>query len=148
MSEITEMDREFYEYLENIEITEENLLKRILDIFIFYSSNICPEKIQDIFVTDYISEESREYENLWFFSENYAMESKRFISEDYFDIAKIREISVIDITKTEYDYIKPNDKSKLNLFCDTETVNFQMRASKENCNHLKNIIKKYFIERL
>lgn len=143
-----EMDEKFYKYMDNIGITEVKLRKRIYDIFRFYTDNLCPETIQDVFVTDYMTEGLREYENLWFFSENYAMEALKFISQDNFDITPMREISTMKITKTEYDFIKSNDKSKLDLFCETEDVYYQMRASKENCDYLKNIIQKYFVEML
>ncbi len=148
MSEVTDMDHNFYKYLRRIGIVEKNLQERISQIFLFYANYLCPETIQDIFVTDYMSEESREYENLWLFSKNYAMEAKRFISEDNFDISPITNIKRIEINKTKYDFIEANDSSRLNLYCDLESAFLQMRASKENCDYLKVIIDKYLKSRL
>ena len=148
MTEIGEMKKEFIEYLNNIEITEENLHERIANIFLFYTNNLCPEPIQDIFVTDYMTEELREYENLWFFSENYVMEAKKFISEDNFDITPLREINRIEIQKTDYDFIKSNVRSRCILFCDSASMIVEMKASKENCDYLKIINSKYFVTKL
>jgi hypothetical protein len=131
MSENVNINEKFIKYLNNIEITEENLQKRILDIFEFYKNHLCPEPIQDIFVTDYITEELREYENLWFFSENYAMEAKKFISEDDFDITLLRKINRIEIQKTNYDFRQANLKSRLILFSDSASMFVEMKASKK-----------------
>jgi hypothetical protein len=148
MEEITKMDKDFSNYLNDIEITETNLQERIYNIFIFYANDLCPEDIKDIFVTDYISEELREYENLWFFSENFAMEAKNFISEDDFDITYFSKINGLEIKKKNYNFKNSNISSRLNLFCDTESEIYQMKASKNNCDYLKKIIKNYFLPRL
>ncbi|MEA1992572.1 MAG: hypothetical protein U9N58_10345, partial [Thermodesulfobacteriota bacterium] len=65
------MKKEFIDYLESIGIKGGVLLDRIESIYEFYSE-MCPDDIVDIFVTDYIdSDGKREYENLWFFSDRY-----------------------------------------------------------------------------
>ncbi len=58
------MKDEFLEYLESIGMTK-TLCKRVETIYAFYTE-ICPDEITDIFITDYIKEDgTREYQNLW-----------------------------------------------------------------------------------
>lgn len=147
MSEITDMEKNFYKYLDEIEITQKNVINKVKDTFLFYSNHLCPETIQDIFITDYI-EDSREYENLWFFSENYAMEAKNFISEDNFDISSFEHVRNLQIIKKDYDFENWNEESRIDLICDADNLFFEMRASKQNCDYLKDILDKYFIKRI
>ena len=62
------------EYLDGIGITT-NVLKERVKLVYSVASQMCPEEIEDIFVTDYIKEDgTREYESLWFFSDKYCLE--------------------------------------------------------------------------
>jgi hypothetical protein len=143
------MKEEFKKYLESIGITE-TLYKRVETIYEFYR-NICPDEITDIFVTEYIKEDrTREYENLWFFSKKYAMEAKLFIEEDNFDITPIQNrIHHWRIQKQDYDFKKATEKSRIHLTFSIDLgVYAEFKASKENCDHLKDIIFKYVIPNL
>jgi len=143
------MKEEFIKYLESIGLTE-TLCKRIETIYEFYK-DVCPDEIADIFVTDYITEDgSREYENLWFFSEKYAMEAKQFITKDDFDITPIKNrIHYCRIQKWDYDFKKATEKSRLYLRCDQDTgMSCEFKASKENCDYLKDIILNYILPNL
>ena len=138
------MKKEFIEYLKSIGITTA-LRERIETIYEYYKE-ICSDEITDIFITEYIKEdESREYENLWFFSDKYFMEAKQFITKDDFDIASI-EKSIIywKIEKKDYDFKKATEKSRLFLSAVlNNVVDGDFKASKENCDYLKEIILKY-----
>lgn len=143
------MKREFVEYLESIGITK-TFRERIETIYEFYK-NICPDEIEDIFVTEYInSDGSREYENLWFFSEKYVMEAKRFITEDNFDITPIhKRIHFLTIKEQDYDFRKATKKSRLYLqFALDTTAEGEFKASKENCDYLREIFLKYILPNL
>ncbi len=60
------MKKGFANYLKTIEGTK-SLIDRVRVIYEFYKK-LCPEDIEDIFVTDYLTEDkTRNYENLWFF---------------------------------------------------------------------------------
>ncbi len=138
------MKEEFITYLESIGITKA-LHKKIETIHEFYQE-ICPDEITDIFVTDYIKEDrSREYEDLWFFSEKYCMEAKLFITKDYFDITPIQKmVDYWTIQKQDYDFKKATEESRLYLKFNLASGRYgEFKAAKENCDYLRDIILKY-----
>lgn len=140
------MKKEFTDYLELISIKGGALLERIESIYEFYLE-MCPDEIVDIFVTDYIdSEGKREYENLCFFSDGYIMEAKGFaMGKDDFDITPIKDrVKYYEIQKQDYDFKEATEKSRLALHfvLDTE-VHGKFKASKENCDALRDIILKH-----
>ena len=140
----------FIRYLESIGITEA-LRKRIETIYGFYRE-ICPDEIKDIFVTDYINGDgSRKYENLWFFSEKCGMEATQFTIKDSFDIVPVlKRVWHWRIEKQDYDFKKATEKSRLYLSFDIGSYAFggELKASKENCDHLRDIILKYVVPNL
>jgi len=143
------MKEEFSQYLRRIGITE-TFLGRIGTIYEFYDE-ICPDEITGIFVTDYIAEEGlREYENLWFFSQDYCMEAKRFTAEDDFDITPIQNrIRYYRVRKQDYDFKEAGDESRLHLFFGVPPdVTGDLKASRENCDYLRDIILKYIAPNL
>jgi len=137
---------EMGEYLVTIEMPE-IFRKKIFKIYEFYRE-MCPEKIKSIFVTDYLNKDgTRLFENLWFFSETYCMEAKHFTTKEDFDITPIKNrIGYWQIIKEEYDFKKATEKSKLNLHCRLDTslvIGLYFKASKKNCDYLKEIILKH-----
>jgi hypothetical protein len=140
------MKKEFKKYLESIGITK-TFCKRIETIYEF-CTKICPDKITGIFVTEYIKEDgSREYENLWFFSPKYSMEAKTFTTKDDFDMTPIQKrIYYWTIQKRDYDFKKATEKSRLYLHFELDTGGMgDLKASKENCDYLKDVILKYVV---
>ncbi len=138
------MKEEFRTYLEIIGLSEP-LRKRVESILEYYKE-ICPEEITAIIVTDYIQEDgSRVYENLWFFSNSFIMESKQFISNDDFDITSLKNrIEYWQIQKSNYDFKKASETSRLYLKINIDTgVSGSFKTSKENCDYLKDIIHRY-----
>lgn len=143
------MKEEFTGYLKSIGITE-TFRKRIETIYEFYG-NICPDEIGGIFVTDYIKEDgSREYQNLWFFSPKYCMEAKLFITTDDFDITPIQKrVYYWTVEKKNYDFKKATEKSRLHLKITLDAgIKGDLKASKGNCDHLRNIILRYIAPNL
>ena len=143
------MKEGFTKYLGSIGITK-TFGERIETIQEFYRE-ICPDEITDIFVTDYIKEDgAREYENLWFFSERYCMEAKQFLTKDNFDITPIQSrICYWSIQKQDYDFEKATEKSRLNVEIGMDTeIRGSLKASKENCDYLRDIIFKYVVPNL
>ncbi len=137
------------EYLVTLEMPE-IFRKRVFMIYEFYRET-CSEEITDVFVSEYLNQDgTRKYENLWFFSETYCMEAKQFITKEDFDITPIKEkTSYIRIKKENYDFKKATEKSKLHLELGfTNEVRGNSKASKENCDYLKEIILKHFIPNL
>ena len=140
------MKKEFIKYLESIDVTKAHR-KRVETIYKFYQE-IYPDEITGIFITDYIKEDgSREYENLWFFSEKCCMEAKQFLPKDDFDITPIKKrVFYWTIQKQDYDFKKATKKSRLYLKLGLGTgIGGDFKAAKENCDHLKEIILKYVV---
>ena len=142
------MKKEFVNYLGTLGISE-NLRQRIETIYEFYES-VCPDEIKDIFVTDYWKNDgSREYEHLWFFSEKFAMEAKRFVTEDDFDLAVIKnQISHWAVKKNDYDFKMATERSRLYLAIRFGSLTCGLKASSGNCDHLDRIFRKYVISNL
>ncbi|AAM05291.1 hypothetical protein [Methanosarcina acetivorans] len=143
------MNREFTDYLHNIGATgpiidkAENAYKNC--------ENICPEEIKGIFVSEYTEENgNRMYENLWFFSERYCMESKNFTQRDNIDITPYNKIiKRLFIEKKDYEFTEANAQSRAILhFVLHMGIDGTIKASGENCDHLLNIVKSYFIPNL
>jgi len=139
------MKEKFSEYLKSIGITEA-ILKRIEKIYNFYN-DIRPNEIEDIFITDYLDENgSRNYENIWFFSSKHCMEAKLFITKDNFDMDSIKNITYWVIEKENYDFKKATERSRISLtFQLSWNRSGKLKASKENCDYLKEIFLKYVL---
>jgi hypothetical protein len=140
------MNKDFKVYLKNIGMTD-ILIKRVEDIYNFYQV-VSPDELTDIFVTDFIKEDgSREFENLWLFTKSYMMEAKGFISHDDFDMTLMRkQITYWSVEKQDYDFQKSTDKSRLHILIRlTFPLAGDLKASKENCDYLKNIFHKFVL---
>jgi len=135
----------FIPYLREVDITSRTLLKRIEFIYIL-CSDMCLDEIEDIFVDDYIKEDgTREYEGLWFFSNVYCLEAKKFLTTIDLDITPIKKrINYWTVTAQDFDFKKASEKSRLNLrFKLIQDIRGELKASKGNCNSLQAIINKY-----
>jgi len=138
------MKEEFIKYLEDVGLTGP-IRERAKTIYEFYRE-ICPDEITGIFITDYMKEDGeRVYENLWIFSEKYCMEAKQFITTDDFDITPIKNrIIYWVLKKQDYDFKKATEKSRvyLEFRMDTE-ISGELKASKKNCDYLRDTILEY-----
>jgi hypothetical protein len=144
------MKKQFSDYITAIGLTE-SLVKRVETIYDFYA-NLLKIDIEDIFVTDFIDKEGvRHYQNLWFFSKNYWMEAKGFVSSDNFDSMNIVSVIVYwVIEKTEYDFVKATEKSRLSINVHPsvfELPSTDFKASRENCDFLRDLFLKHIISR-
>lgn len=138
------MKEKFDTYIEIIGIKGE-LIDRIKTICEQYKE-ISTEEITDIFITDYINEDgSREYENLWLFSDDCCMEANNFITEDSFDCSVLKNrITRWEVNKQNYDFRDTSEKSRLNINFNMENdISGTLKASRENCNVLKDIFLTY-----
>jgi len=143
------MKDKFVNYLQSIGMTKISI-ERVEIIQTFYK-DICPDEITDIYVSEYLKEDgSREYENLWLFSKRYCMEAKLFLTKDDFDTTPImKRIEYLKVEKQDYDFNKAIDKSRMYLNFQLDTrINGNLKASRENCDHLKSIIIKFVIPNL
>jgi len=148
------MKKEFDEYLKIIGL-EKPLIDKVEQIYNFYEPlfKFHGEKIDDIFVSEYLKDDGeRVYENLWFFSKYLSAEAKNFISnrDDFDMITQNRNVLYYEIYKEEYDFKNYSDKSLFKLEAKYGFYNRmgELKASKENCDYLKNIFFKYFASNL
>jgi len=142
------MQPAFKEYLKSIGIGD-TIAKRVEEIYEFYEHVLeqTGDEIKDIFITDYIEKDTtRTYQNLWFFSNKYLMEAKLFINNDDFDFFSVKGgLAYIDIKKKDYDFKNANDNSRLSVEYAVNISGGQLKASKENCDKLRDIVLTYFI---
>lgn len=148
MKDNKELNEKFIKYSGDIELSTV-YCNRVEEIYNFYKE-ICPETIQDIFITEYINEDqSREYENLWFFSENYIMEAKKFISQDNFDMTVFSNIIRWEMQKKDYNFNKAVIQSRINAkFEDSNSIPSYFKASGENCDYFKEMFMKYILPKI
>ncbi len=141
------MKDDFNHYLKGVGITE-LFLERTKNLIELLSSLI-NEEIMDIFISEYIDGEGkRNYDDILFFTKSRIIEARHFLTKDdyFFNCILTCPVSGFVIIPTEYDFVKATDKSKLNVnvYFRTELI-INMKASRENCDYLKEILKKYFL---
>lgn len=147
--EMTIMNEKFKEYLHSIDATDPIIVK-VESVYNDYLK-VCPDEITGIFVSEYVEDSGeRIYENLWFFSERYCIESKNFTQGNNIDIAPLKkEVHRIFLDKKDYDLNNANVQSRMVLhFALSFGISGTIKASKENCDYLRDIIKKYIIPNL
>lgn len=133
-------------YLVSIGMAEP-FLNRVEEIIDFYET-IYPNSIKDMFISEYVDNDgNRQYENIWFFSDSRLMEAKKFLMEDDFDAARRVTLRYWNIKKTDYDFKRSSSKSRLTITYQTEdNIGGILKASGENCDHLKIIFMRYILE--
>ena len=141
------MNERFESYLDSIGLSA-SILKECVERTYKYSSKLCPEKIEDLFVNDFIKEDkSREYSSLWFFSKCYLMEVRNFRNANEYDIdiARIADwLSYYRISFKDYDLVESSETSSMKVECsNSDGIGFVLQASRENCNKLTSIIETY-----
>lgn len=136
------------EYLNRMGITTD-ILKDRVKLAYSVASQMCPEEIEEVFVSDYIKDDgTREYESVWFFSKGYCIEAHNFITENSIDIVRIKT-KRLQVELKDYDFKKATEKSRLRvLILLGEMLEGEIKAAKENCDVLRDITTKYFKPRL
>jgi len=144
------MKEKFKIYLESIDVTKP-IRDKVEKIYEFYLK-ICPEEINDVFISDYIKEDgTREFDNMWFFSNSYTMEAKQFLSKaDDFDMTPIKgRIHYLNIQKRDYDFKIATHISRLYLRFGLDTgISGDLKASRKNCDFLRDTFSKYILPNL
>jgi hypothetical protein len=143
------MKQLFFDYLNKIGIQKESPFFERVELVVSFYSQLCT--IQDIFITDHIDAEgNRHYESLWLFSANEAMEAKNFLTKEDYDCTQLKNnIIYWQMTPDNFNFKNSTPTSKLTL-----TVRFSadmqgnITATKENCESLFDIFKKYILPNL
>jgi hypothetical protein len=117
-----------------------------LEVIAAFYEDMCPEEISDIFITDFIAgEEGRKFESAWFFSAGYMMEAKTFVSQDIFDLVPTTPIVRWEVTKSDYDFVTATEASRISLHFVGPHINGTLRATRENCDFLRDLMLKYVV---
>lgn len=143
---MTEFPSKFNDYLKTIGMSN-TLRDKVETIFNFYTE-ICKMEIKDLFVTDFFTSDGvRQYQNLWFFSDNSLMEAHDFVTTDKFDASPVScNITRWELTKSDYDFYVTTDKSKLKIYIRFNVDTYgELNAAKENCAYLLKIFEKYIL---
>lgn len=107
---------------------------------------MCPDEIKDIIITNYVKNDlTTEFQSLWFFSDKYCLEAKKFLTKYDLDIAYFYEsVKYWNIKLEDYNYKKASTKSKITLEAELlQGIALEFRAEGINCDYLKKIINKY-----
>lgn len=141
------MKKDFEQYLNGIGIVD--LFYERTELVVQFYERLYPDEIKDIFVCEYIDNEGkRQYESLWLFSSRaIMMEAKRFLTDDDFDATPFsKRIVYWKVNKTEFDFENPTEKSRLTVeFHLVHNISGTLKASKENCNNLYHVLKKWIL---
>lgn len=136
------------EYLKAMGITEP-LKKRIETIYGYYRE-ICPDKILDIFISEYITEDGlREFQDLRFFSKTCLMLAPNFVTENDLRISPMKKrIGWMMFETRDYDFKNATEKSRLTLtgwYGERPGGEFVLKGSKENCDYLMKVFHKHIV---
>ena len=142
------MQVEHISYLKSINIP--STLMDIIQAFFFRQSALFEpigEKIEDIFISEYISDGRRRYEGVWLFSKRISMMLRLYTDDQDTLINRMQKnIFFINIKSENYDFEKGNENSKLNIVYVAYGNNIgNLKATDENCDHLMYLCKKYFL---
>ena len=140
------MKEEFSDYLKNIGIIE-LYYERSVEIYNIFSE-LSNKDILDIFVSNYVDSEGKDnFQDMILFTEDIIFEAYNYLNNYDFYINHIKNcpLSGLELKVTDYDFKNASDKSRINCRLNFErTLSIEMKASKQNCDYLNNIIKKYF----
>ena len=142
--------KKFTTYFESIGLTDNflALAEKYSEIYI----NIYGDDIKDCFVSEYLdSNGTKNYENIWFFSDNFVCESKSFLfAAPTYDTASIKNLIshwISSVENYELDRATLDARMTLEFTMSTHTKAF-LRGSGVNCEHLVKILKTYVIPNL
>lgn len=139
------MKKDFMKYFESLGM-QQRYIERTEKLY-RVAKEISPAPIEDVFVSEYLDDGVRRYENVWFFTSGsyHAIEAHDFIRNDHVDIAPITgRVKNLIIRKRDYDFESATEKSRLSIEFATDFGGHgAMKACKKNCDHLKYITLTY-----
>lgn len=136
---------DYLNYLNSIEIDTETLKNKI-DKTLRAARRICPEEIQNIYISDRIQTEGqRAYEHLYLFTNTYIIESANFSTDTNVNIEMTILKDRVKYILVQYnDYFEKTDAaSRLSVFFITNGGAFKLTGAKENCDKLIEVYDKY-----
>lgn len=114
---------------------------------LYTCENLICEEIRDIFITDYLVGEEREFKNLYFFSEHFLVECKKFLQCDEYHVYSLPGlISRVSHSVKMFDFKLVNNKSRFHLEIVTVAKDsIEMKATGNNCSNLYEIYKNHIL---
>ena len=139
----------YLKYLESIDIKTEELINKFTTVH-DYCQKVCPYEFEDLFIDEYINEDGiRVYESISFFSREYVVAALLFSKQNELIIGKLGTHRFeLKFKSKDYNFTKATGQSRLSLERrdpSTRAIVGWFKASKENCDTLMNILKKYVL---
>ncbi len=134
------MKEEFVEYLTSLGATAV-VSERVAKILDIYSQLIDKLDVREIFVSEDVNSETkqREWRSLFFFTDDYMLEAKKFVPDTDLDITYvINSIDYMRMRFKEYEPGKPTtaeSRFRVEGYFVSE-IDFDLRASDKNCEKL------------
>lgn len=138
-------ENQLIKYLNKLGFDESKII--LVKDMLYTSENLVCEEIIDLFITDYLVGEDREFKNLYFFSEHYLVECKKFLQCDEYHIYYLpRLISRCSHSVKSFDFKEVNNKSRFHIEIVTVAKDtIEMKATGNNCSFLYHIYKKHLL---
>ena len=143
------MKAEFETYLKSLQATDV-VLGRANKIFELYGQLIDGFDAREIFASEDINKEKkREWRSLFFFTDEYILEAKNFVSETDLDITfVIRSVDYMRMQFKDYEPGQPTTSESrfvVKGYLISE-LDFELRASEDNCERLWQICRKILMQ--
>jgi len=125
--------------MSQVAINRANYLRDLLQ-------RVSPSKIEDIFISDSISEEGiRSQESMWCFGSGRVTEFKNMMTSVNFDFMSLEIRPVwVDVVSQDYDFEEVNDKSRLVVnTVIRHPMGMALKATRNNCPHLTRIMQRW-----
>lgn len=105
------------------------------------------EEIMEIFITDYLIGEERNFKNLFFFSAHFLVECKKFQQNDEFNLYRLsNSINRVSHSVKSFNFTEVNNKSRFHLEILTKGKDLiEMKATGNNCSSLFEVYKNYIL---
>jgi hypothetical protein len=135
-------------YLSDLKIKSSSDIERAREVFEL-GEFMCPEALRGVFISNYRESDGKEqFKDMWFFSDNFIIESLNFIK---IDIPKVeitshsKSIFYISIETQNYNFIKEaKEDSLLHIrFMIIGRFEIDMGATGQNCNTLRSIFERF-----
>lgn len=119
----------------------------LVEQMLYTSENLINEPINDLFITDYLVGEDREFKNLYFFSSHFLVECKKFLQCDEYHVYSLAHlVSKVFHSVKSFDFKEVNNKSRFHLEIVTSTKDtIEMKATGNNCSVLYELYKQYIL---
>lgn len=140
--------KKFDKYLKAIDVPQ-NIKERVYEILEISKRFLNANRINDIYISEYMSENSREFESVWIYTDNFISEAKNFRNAYNLDKIQINcKFSYANIMYENYDFVNqtamPQSRMTLNVRSNIEGLTCVFKGTGKNCEYLHSIFNKYY----